>query len=130
MPNSSWRSSAEMGSDGAGRTSPLVRRLRLRALRGKLPQRRHRATAGAAEHRHPPLPSPAGGGPCRYCRAPISWRYPIVEAATGGLFLLALARRGLSLDLVSALVLLAALVAITGIDLDHQIIPDVITLPR
>ena len=69
------------------------------------------------------------GGRCRSCRAPISWRYPVVEAATGGLFLLALARRGLSLDLVSALVLLAALVAITGIDLDHQIIPDVITLP-
>ena len=69
------------------------------------------------------------GGRCRSCRAPISWRYPVVEAATGGLFLLALARRGLSLDLVSALVLLAALVAVTGIDLAHQIIPDVITLP-
>jgi len=68
-------------------------------------------------------------GRCRSCRAPISWRYPVVELATGCLFLLALARRGLSLDLASALVLLAALVAVTGIDLDHQIIPDIITLP-
>ncbi len=69
------------------------------------------------------------GGRCRHCRARISWRYPVVEAATGCLFALALWRHGLSLDLASALFLLAALVAVTGIDLDHQIIPDVITLP-
>ncbi len=68
-------------------------------------------------------------GRCRDCRAGIPWRYPAVELLTGGLFLLAVERLGVSLDLSRALVLLAALVAITGIDLDHQIIPDVITLP-
>jgi leader peptidase (prepilin peptidase)/N-methyltransferase len=52
-----------------------------------------------------------------------------VELATGALFLAAYLRRGLTLDLVPALLLLAALVAITAIDLDHQIIPDVISLP-
>ena len=66
---------------------------------------------------------------CRICRARISWRYPAVELLTAILFLIAARRFGPSLDLGAALVLLAALVVVTGIDLDHQIIPDVITLP-
>jgi leader peptidase (prepilin peptidase)/N-methyltransferase len=68
-------------------------------------------------------------GRCRSCRASISWRYPLVEAACGALFALAYGRFEWGLELVSALVLLAGLVAITGIDLDHQIIPDVLSLP-
>ena len=66
---------------------------------------------------------------CRSCGAGISWRYPAVELLTAVLFALAARQIGPTPDLVSALLLLAALVAITGIDLDHQIIPDVITLP-
>jgi leader peptidase (prepilin peptidase) / N-methyltransferase len=69
------------------------------------------------------------GARCRRCRAPIAWRYPIVELVTGCLFVLALLTRGFTRELPVALVLVSALVAITGIDLDHQIIPDVITLP-
>jgi leader peptidase (prepilin peptidase) / N-methyltransferase len=68
-------------------------------------------------------------GRCRHCAGAISWRYPLVEAATGALFALAILARGAGPDLVPALVLAAALVAVTGIDLDHQIIPDVVTLP-
>jgi leader peptidase (prepilin peptidase) / N-methyltransferase len=68
-------------------------------------------------------------GRCRRCGAPISPRYPIVELVTGLLFVLAGWERGLGSDLVPALVLLAALVAITAIDLDRQLIPDVISLP-
>jgi len=66
---------------------------------------------------------------CRSCRAAISWRYPVVELLTAGLFALAAYRFGPTMELIPALLLLAALVAITGIDLDHQLIPDVITLP-
>ena len=66
---------------------------------------------------------------CRKCGEPISWRYPAVELATGLLFVLALAERGLTIDLIPALLLVAGLVAITGIDLDHQLIPDAISLP-
>ena len=66
---------------------------------------------------------------CRRCQARISWRYPAVELLTAMLFLLAARRFGATLDLGPALLLLASLVAIAGIDLDHQIIPDVITLP-
>lgn len=66
---------------------------------------------------------------CRSCKAGISWRYPAVEILTAVLFALAAWRLGLSPDLGAGLLFLAALVAITGIDLDHQIIPDAITLP-
>jgi len=68
-------------------------------------------------------------GRCRACGVAISWRYPVVEAATGGLFALAYATLGAGPDLVVALVLLPTLVVITAIDAEHQIVPDVITLP-
>ena len=68
-------------------------------------------------------------GRCRRCRGPISWRYPLVEAATGALFALAAWRFGWTPRLLLAWVFVAALVAVTAIDLEHQLIPDVITLP-
>lgn len=68
-------------------------------------------------------------GRCRACGVSIPWRYPIVEAVTGALFTLAYAAFGLGPDLVIALLLLPALVAVTAIDLEHQIVPDKITLP-
>jgi leader peptidase (prepilin peptidase)/N-methyltransferase len=68
-------------------------------------------------------------GRCRGCRAGIPWRYPIVEAATGGAFALAYVLLGPTPKFLVAAVLLGALIAITAIDLRHQIIPDVISLP-
>jgi leader peptidase (prepilin peptidase) / N-methyltransferase len=66
---------------------------------------------------------------CRHCAMPISWQYPLTEAGTALLFGVAYMVFGLTSDLPVALALLAALVAITGIDLQRQLIPDVITLP-
>jgi leader peptidase (prepilin peptidase)/N-methyltransferase len=68
-------------------------------------------------------------GRCRDCRAPISWRYPLIEGVTGGLFALAGWQIGWRIDLIPALLFVAALIAVTAIDLQHQIIPDRITLP-
>jgi leader peptidase (prepilin peptidase)/N-methyltransferase len=68
-------------------------------------------------------------GRCRACGTAISWRYPLVEAVTAGLFAAAGFAFGPTLDGVVGAALLAALLAITVIDLDHQIIPDVISLP-
>jgi leader peptidase (prepilin peptidase)/N-methyltransferase len=69
-------------------------------------------------------------GRCRACATPIPWRYPIVEASTAVLFAIAWLIFGNDLpQFVVAVVFLAALVAITVIDLRHQIIPDAITLP-
>jgi leader peptidase (prepilin peptidase)/N-methyltransferase len=66
---------------------------------------------------------------CRTCRTQISWRYPAVELTCGVLFAMAYLHFGPSLKLVGALILLSGLIAITGIDLDHQIIPDVLSIP-
>jgi leader peptidase (prepilin peptidase)/N-methyltransferase len=89
-------------------------------------------TCGAAIAWHDNIPLVSYAllrGRCRACAGSISTRYPVVEAVTGALFMAAFARFGWGRDLGVAWILLAALVAITVIDLDHQIIPDVITLP-
>jgi leader peptidase (prepilin peptidase)/N-methyltransferase len=69
------------------------------------------------------------GGRCRACGAPISWRYPLVEVITAALLGFAWLEFGPTPEFVVAGALLAALLAITAIDLRHQIIPDAITLP-
>jgi leader peptidase (prepilin peptidase)/N-methyltransferase len=68
-------------------------------------------------------------GKCRACGAAISWRYPMVEALNGTLFVLFFLRVGLTPLLPVLFLLGSALVVITFIDLDHQIIPDRISLP-
>lgn len=69
------------------------------------------------------------GGRCRQCRAPISAQYPIVEIITALLFVLVVSLTPVGPLLVSRLILVAILVALFGIDLEHQILPNVITLP-
>lgn len=68
-------------------------------------------------------------GRCRQCGGAISWRYPIVEAVTAAMFALAAWRSPSPVELLIVWLFLSALVAIAGIDLEHQIIPDWITLP-
>ena len=69
------------------------------------------------------------GGKCAACKAPISARYPAVELAAGGLAALLAWRFGYSGALAWALVFGWALLALTVIDLDTQLLPDDITLP-
>lgn len=69
------------------------------------------------------------GKKCRNCRAPIPWRYPLVEALTGLLALGLFLKMGPTLSFFGYFSFAAALVVITFIDLDHRIIPDVISLP-
>ncbi|AMV71815.1 A24 family peptidase [Desulfuromonas carbonis] len=68
-------------------------------------------------------------GHCAMCNAKISWRYPLVEWLTGGLFSCLVFRFGPQPFVVALMILVAILVTITFIDIDHQIIPDVISLP-
>ncbi len=69
------------------------------------------------------------GGRCRACKTVISPRYPLVEALSGFLFAAMLFRFGIQ-PATAALALFAwALLVITFIDLDHRIIPDIISLP-
>jgi leader peptidase (prepilin peptidase)/N-methyltransferase len=69
------------------------------------------------------------GGKCAHCKARISPRYPIVELGTALLSAAVVWRYGCEWQSAAALVFTWALVALTVIDLDHQILPDVITLP-
>lgn len=68
-------------------------------------------------------------GKCRNCKANISWRYPLVEALMGIITLALFLRLGLSPLFFVFLAFSAALLVITFIDLDHRLIPDVISLP-
>ena len=68
-------------------------------------------------------------GRCRFCGGAISWRYPAVEL-TGGLLALALWLRFPGSPLLLAYgPFSAALLALSAIDLEHRLLPDVITLP-
>jgi len=68
-------------------------------------------------------------GRCRACATPISRRYPLVEMLAGIAGVAAVTRFGLSAEALLVFAFLAALIVITFIDIDHQIIPDAISLP-
>jgi leader peptidase (prepilin peptidase) / N-methyltransferase len=68
-------------------------------------------------------------GRCSACATPISPRYPVVEALTAVLSLAVVLRFGPGWESVAALVLTWGLVALSGIDIDTQLLPDSITQP-
>jgi leader peptidase (prepilin peptidase)/N-methyltransferase len=68
-------------------------------------------------------------GRCRTCGTRISVRYPIVEAITGGIFLWHWYVWGLQPILIPKLLFACALIVLFAIDLEHQLLPNVITLP-
>jgi leader peptidase (prepilin peptidase)/N-methyltransferase len=68
-------------------------------------------------------------GKCRNCQVAISLQYPLVELLTAIMALLLFWKFGLSLKLLFAFIFTCSLIVITFIDLEHQIIPDIITLP-
>lgn len=69
------------------------------------------------------------GGKCRSCRTPISLQYPVVEILMALLSWAVVVRFGLSLTAAGYFLFCAALLCIIWIDIHHQIIPDVISLP-
>ena len=68
-------------------------------------------------------------GRCRNCKASISLRYPLVELITGILAIAILFLFGLTLEGLVYFIFISSLLVITFIDIDHKIIPDIITLP-
>ncbi len=68
-------------------------------------------------------------GRCRDCGTSISARYPLVELISGAFAVMTVARFGFGWHGLIVYLLVAALLVVTFIDLDHRIIPDVITLP-
>lgn len=68
-------------------------------------------------------------GRCRACENTISLRYPLIEAITALLSALVAWQFGFTWFTLGALILVWALMALTMIDIDHQLLPDDITLP-
>lgn len=69
------------------------------------------------------------GGKCKSCKTPIGIRYPLIEALTGLMMGLVAYRYGYTYTTLFAWAFLLALIALTFIDFDTQLLPDDITLP-
>lgn len=68
-------------------------------------------------------------GRCRYCKAPISWQYPLVELLTALASAVVAWKFGYGWPLAAALVFTWILIAASGIDVRTQLLPDQLTLP-
>jgi len=109
-----------------GDAPPVVEPLSLARPRSRCPRCGHSITA---LENIPVISWILLRGKCKGCAAPISFRYPLIEALTALLFAYAAWHFGFTAAGLGALVLFAALVALTGIDFDTQLLPDDITLP-
>jgi len=69
------------------------------------------------------------GGKCGHCKAPISGRYPIVELFTAVMTAIVAWKFGFGWESAAAIFMTFSLIAISVIDIDHQIIPDSLSLP-
>jgi leader peptidase (prepilin peptidase)/N-methyltransferase len=69
------------------------------------------------------------GGRCASCKSKISLRYPLVELTTGLVSAWVAWHFGFGAAAACALLVTWSLIALTGIDIDHQLLPDGITLP-
>ncbi len=69
------------------------------------------------------------GGKCKQCKVKIAIRYPLIEALTGILSGVVAWHFGFDWTCLGALLLTWSLIALTFIDVDHQLLPDSITLP-
>lgn len=68
-------------------------------------------------------------GKCRFCRKPISFQYPLVEALSGLSFLACALFWGATAPAFINSLFLAAILVLIFIDYHHQILPDIITIP-
>ena len=68
-------------------------------------------------------------GHCANCGVSISIRYPLIELTTALVWVLCGLTFGVSNALAAAMLLTAVLISLTAIDLDHQLLPDSLTLP-
>ncbi len=123
MMERDWQSQC---AEFSGAPAPVFDSLSLVSPRSRCP---HCSRPVAALENIPILSYLLLKGRCKGCGQAISPRYPIVEAITGLLFGYAAGRYGLTLATAGALIFIAAMIALTFIDFDTQLLPDDITLP-
>ena len=119
-----WRSQAEeMVAPGAPAAEPPFN---LRTPRSACPSCK---TPIKAWQNIPLISWLALRGRCAACNTKISIRYPLVELTTGLLSVWVAAHFGFGGPALCALLVTWTLIALTGIDIDHQLLPDNLTLP-
>ena len=110
----------ELDPDASDRPPGIV------VSRSKCPKCGH---AIAAWENIPLISYLALGGKCSACKTRISFRYPLVELATAVLFTVTIWHFGANLQGATALLLTGYLIVMAVIDIDHQLLPDNLTLP-
>ena len=109
-----------------GTSEPETDELTLSKPRSRCPHCGHAITA---LENIPVISYLALKGRCKECKAPISKRYPLIELFTAVISAVVAWHFGFSIAVVGGLLLSWALLALTFIDVDHQLLPDSITLP-
>jgi leader peptidase (prepilin peptidase) / N-methyltransferase len=128
MLDREWRSQATeiLGTADSAQTTVVVERFNLVTPRSACPS----CKAPIKAWQNIPVVSwLVLRGKCAACRAPISVRYPLVELTTALMSAAVAWHFGFGSPAACALIVTWALIALTGIDLDHQLLPDGITLP-
>ena len=126
MPKMMQRESDNYVAHESGRELPHQDNFNLMVPRSACPHCGHQITA---LENIPLISYVALGGKCSACKAPIPLRYPLVEAATGLLSALLIWRFGSGWAGLATLGFGYALLAMTAIDYDTQLLPDDLTFP-
>jgi leader peptidase (prepilin peptidase)/N-methyltransferase len=126
IPKMMQRESDNYVAHESGKDLPHTERFNLMVPRSACPHCGHRITA---LENIPVISYVALGGKCSACKAPISPRYPAIEVLTGLLSALLVWTFGSGWAGLATLVFGYALLAMTFIDLDTQLLPDDLTFP-
>ena len=110
----------------AGQVSNEIEPLTLSSPRSRCPHCNH---AISALENIPVISFLVLGGKCKQCKTSISKRYPLIELLSGTLSCIVALHFGFDWSCLGALLLTWSLIALTFIDVDHQLLPDSITLP-
>ncbi len=123
MMQQEWRQQCD---ELSGKEPEATEAFTLSRPRSRCPKCNHEITA---LENIPVLSYLALGGKCSQCKTTISARYPLIEAFTGLLSALVAWHFGFEWSCLGALLLTWSLIALSFIDVDHQLLPDSITLP-
>jgi leader peptidase (prepilin peptidase)/N-methyltransferase len=126
LPKMMQRESDNYVAEESGKQPPYTDRYNLVVPRSACPHCKHQLTA---LENIPVVSYLMLRGRCSNCKAPISARYPAVEALTGALSALVVWKLGSGWAGLAALFFLYSLIAMTFIDADTQLLPDDLTYP-
>ena len=126
LPKMMQRESDNYVAEESGKPPPHIERYNLMVPRSACPHCKHQITA---LENIPVVSYLVLRGRCSNCKAPISARYPAIEALTGVLSALVVWKLGSGWAGLAALFFLFSLIAMTFIDFDTQLLPDDLTYP-